>query len=154
MYKRASIKEIRFGKLCFWKLVLIFILLSPIVTNAGGNDKVEVRRVVERFCRLDFEGARLSTDAYQPILSLISYPAEPGWDRAIGITWYKIKSVSVEDNEAEVTVNYSIPGIENTLDLKEYETENIKLKKINGCWKISEYIQLPRPSIELLNNME
>lgn len=144
---------IRFNKLNFLKFILLFLLLSPTVANAEGNDNLEVRKVVEKFCKLDFEGARLSTDAYTPMLELISYPVEPGWDRVIGITGYTITSISVKGNDAEADVHYSIPGIENRPDLKEYEIENIKLQKIDGRWKITRYIQLPRPSTVLLRNM-
>ena len=62
---------------------------------------------------------RIPADFYKDktIQPLIAYPAEPGWDVAIGIRSFRIKSENIHGNKAEVVVEYDIdpaPLLENS----------------------------------------
>ena len=128
-------------------LVLSFLLAASIACAANTP-----KEVVEEFCRLDFEGARLSSETYGPIVELISYSAEPGWDIVIGITKYEIQKVHIKGNNADVRVRYHIYRSWPVLieDIASYVEETFYLKRIRGSWKISKYIFYPRVSADLL----
>jgi hypothetical protein len=105
--------------------------------------------VVRKFCQLDYEGARLSSVTYKKIIPLVAYPEEPGWDIVIGIRSYEIKKEQIQRNKAEVIVVYDLerswpPGI------RPNNREVIKLVKVDGVWRIEEYITYPRVSLEVL----
>ena len=105
--------------------------------------------VVRKFCQLDYEGARLSSEAYSAILPLIAYPAEPGWDTAVGIKGYALKKEMINGDVAEVVVEYDIDQIWPEGDPPNRE-ETIKLVKYGHVWKIQEYILYPRVSTIVL----
>ena len=108
--------------------------------------------VVAEFCKLDFEGHRLSSAAYEPIKPLIMYLAEPGWDIVLGVHSYELSSETIEGNIAKVIVHYEIDRSwpVDIGDISKYKTETFMLAQENGFWKISKYIQFPRVSSELL----
>jgi hypothetical protein len=101
---------------------------------------------------MDFNGNRLASETYYEIAEIVSYPAEPGWDIAIGIHSYKIVSEKIEGNTAKVTVHYVIDrSWPSSFDnYKEYQEEVFLLNKVGGEWKISMFISYPRVSKSLL----
>ena len=105
--------------------------------------------VVKRFCQLDYEGARLSSETYSAIQPLIAYPAEPGWDTAVGIKGYALKKEMINGDVAEVMVEYEIDQIWPEGDLPSRQ-ETFKLVKYGPAWKIQEYIMYPRVSAIVL----
>ena len=105
--------------------------------------------VVRKFCQLDYQGSRLSSDGFKAIKSLIAYPEEPGCYIAIGIRSFKIKSEKIHGNKAEVVVEYDIDqSWPSGIDVG--NTEVAKLVKSNGIWRIEKYIEYPRVSSEVL----
>ena len=110
------------------------------------------KEVVARFCQLDFEGHRLSSDTYSPIEPLIMYPAEPGWDTMLGVQSFKISGEKIEGNTAKVIVSYEIDRSwpEDVGDTSEYKSETFNLNRVNSTWRISEYVVYPRVSTDLL----
>ena len=89
------------------RLVLVFnlsvlFLVTPALTFA--NEKPEILNVVEAFCKLDFEGARLSSRTGHRITPYVTWEDEPGWDIALAIKSYRIGTVSVDRQKARVTV--------------------------------------------------
>lgn len=130
------------------RILIIFatFLLLPISFTMAADTPIDV---VRKFCQLDYEGARLSSEGFKKLQPLIAYPDEPGWDIAIGIRSFKIKSENIHGNKAEVVVEYDIdqswpPG----LDIG--NTEVVELVKSNGIWKIEKYIDYPRVSSKVL----
>ena len=94
----------------------------------------------------------MATATYDEIGNIVSYPAEPGWDIAIGIHDYKILSEIIEGDIARVSVHYDIdrswPSVFD--NYKEFQDEVFLLNKVGGEWKISKYIVYPRVSTSLL----
>ena len=113
-----------------------------------------VSDVVNRYCKLDSEGLRLSIDKYDEIRNLMAWEKdqdEPGWDCFKIISDYKIVNTISTNETATVTVQYNIVGtlcgIE--LDRKSYlDVVDFKLIKTDKTWKIREYIPYPRISID------
>lgn len=110
------------------------------------------KEVVAAFCKLDFEGSRLSSEKYKDIKPLVAYPEEPGWDTVIGIYGYEIKKESIENSSAEIIVEYEIDRQwpKNLDNNEQFQTETFLLKQEKGKWKILKYIMFPRVSSELL----
>jgi hypothetical protein len=105
--------------------------------------------VVRKFCQLDYQGARLSSDGFIKIQPLIAYPEEPAWDLAIGIKGYKITNENIDGKKAEVVVEYEIDQIVPS-DLGILDTEVVELIQSNGVWKIERYVDYPRVSSAVL----
>ncbi|MCF7822251.1 MAG: hypothetical protein K9M17_07425 [Mariprofundaceae bacterium] len=107
--------------------------------------------VVAEYCRHDTEGYRLSSESYEKIAALMSNDedlVEPGWDCFKAIRKYEIVRESITNEQALVTVNYSL--------LSEYcvggsikkedsiDTFQFRLRNENGHWKILNYPPFPR----------
>ena len=110
------------------------------------------KEVVTRFCKLDFEGHRLSSASYSQIAPLVMYPDEPGWDTVLGVHKYEIVNQTIEGNAAKVTVRYEIDRswpyeIEIVNKLR---NGTFNLNQENGTWKISKCIGFPRVSSQYL----
>jgi len=118
----------------------------PCFAAAGGPGDV-----VSRFCELDFEGHRLSASGYESVKPLVSYPAEPGWDRVLGIRSDEVGEESIDGSSARVLVRYEIDRFwpDDLEDTGKYREETFTLSR-EGDWKINRPIPLPRVSTELL----
>ena len=92
--------------------VLIW-LIALATSTAPQIDLTTPRGVVTEFCRLDANGARLSTAAYRKINPLVAWPEEPGWDTAVVIGGYETSKASFDgDGErATVVVSYEVLGV-------------------------------------------
>lgn len=116
----------------------------------------KVRETVENFCRLDFEGARLSSNSWSKIRPLIAYEEELGWDTALGILAYQIDTISITGNKANVVVRYEIvkayPSDFSPSELKDLKVVQFNLVKKNNNWLLSSYILYPRVSNDILCN--
>ena len=127
-------------------IAFVVVLYLPISMGIAAETPSDV---VRKFCQLDYEGARLSSDTYKKIIPLVAYPEEPGWDIVIGIRSYEIKNEHIQGNKAEVIVKYDIdrswpPGI------RPNNREVVKLVKLDGIWRIEEYVTSLRVSVEIL----
>jgi len=130
---------------------IITIILALCLSASSSMAEDSPSEVVRKFCQLDYEGARLSSKTYSAILPLIAYPAEPGWDTAVGIKGYSIKNEMIVDDAAEVVVKYAIDQILHAGDPPRSE-EKFVLVKHGHDWKINEYISYPRVSAIVLCN--
>jgi hypothetical protein len=132
----------------FTAVIMIFTLFFSTEKAVAETPK----EVVAAFCKLDFEGNRLSSEKYKNIKSLVSYPDEPGWDTVIGIHGYEIKKEKIENASAEITVEYEIDRQwpNNPSNKEKYKTETFHLKQENSKWKITKYIMFPRVSSKIL----
>ena len=110
------------------------------------------KEVVARFCKLDFEGHRLSSASYPHIAPLVMYPEESGWDTVLGVSKYEIRNQTIEGNTAKVTVHYEIDRSW-PLEMErinELSNATFNLKQENGTWKISKCVGQPRVSSDYL----
>lgn len=89
-------------------VLLVAFLLSGLSVWAETNPK----SVVEKYCRLDYDGARIGI--YPGLAKLISplavWRVEPGWDLAVVISSYTVGEAVYEGNRAIVIVEFSVIG--------------------------------------------
>jgi len=141
-------------KVKFFVLLNLVFLVIAVPITANPNEKAEILDVVEAFCRLDFEGSRLSSRTWNEILPYVTWEEEPGWDMALAIKGYHIGEVSVSAKQAMVTVKYDIeksqPHSLQPAELKKFEIVKFKLIKTNGRWLIDSGVPYPRVSSDLL----
>lgn len=65
---------------------------------------------VEKFLKLDYEGARLSADSYASVDSLVVWD-ENGWDMSVVVGGYKITGIYSSNDSFHVQVDYDVLGI-------------------------------------------
>ena len=110
--------------------------------------------VVLKYCQLDFEGARLSSSTWSKVSSLISWEEEPGWDAVVPIKNFKVISISLEENQASVKVQYELVKEVHGVNPDQLTyTQNIvdfQLIKLEGSWKIDSPKIYPHVSAEVL----
>lgn len=134
-------------KLCF-SFVLVLVLVIGVSVHAKQTSLAQAKtpeEIVYKFCTLDSEGARLSSDKYSLVKNLTTWEDEAGWDEYIIIKNFKILSSVINEHQAEVKVTYHVLGTKTSEAFKkETKTEKVTylLKKINDQWKI-ESPQLP-----------
>lgn len=129
----------------------VLVYMISFATCAFGS---LVSDVVNRYCKLDSEGFRLSSDNYDEIRNLMAWEKdqdEPGWDCFKIISDYKMINVRSTNETATVTVQYGIIGTlcGTELDRKSYlDIVDFKLITTDNTWKIREYVPYPRISID------
>lgn len=130
---------------------LIFFLHVSMVF--AGNNITQPQSIAAEYCRLDFQGARLSSRTYAEINRLVSWEEEPGWDSVFITDKYEITGYAVYGDEAEVTVEYTLKGSISGQDFTAYEkTETVifRLGLTGGVWKITEPLIPPHCSAGVL----
>lgn len=67
---------------------------------------------MEEYCRLDRNGARLSSDTAdsERIAKLATWPIEPGWDSLVAIRAFELVSVTQKPKYSIVVVRYTVLG--------------------------------------------
>jgi hypothetical protein len=134
-------------------LVLICLIIVPSVSTLAYSEK-QAHDVARVFCKLDFEGVRLSSRTWNKILPYVAWEEEPGWDIALAIKRYAIGKVVVEGQRAVVTVRYDIerscPHSFELTQLREFETAELELVRKNGSWVINSKVLYPRVSSDIL----
>jgi len=133
-------------------IVLIFFLATNGVSWSAECDTPE--KVARLFLQYDLEGSRLASDVSARLDELETDDMhEPGWDASTLTTGYEIKSVKEKGSEATVAVRFRRAW--ETEDefarqkIKD-QTEELHLRKVNGCWKIAPPIYNPHVSVAVL----
>jgi hypothetical protein len=83
------------------------LLTAVACASAEG---IEARAVVERYCQLDFDGARLGISEDATIWTLVAWENEPGWDTTLIASSFRVERASQDESIAEVTVEYRLVG--------------------------------------------
>ncbi|WP_157209916.1 hypothetical protein [Marinimicrobium agarilyticum] len=130
--------------LCIFSVFLTVALSA----NDGMTSPVDT---VEKFCELDFQGARLSADGYKDISGLVvSINGEPGWDTVFVTNSFKVVSEDTEDQQGLVTVEYSfwgeasVAGVIANESVSQYQFE-LRMDS-DGVWRIENIPPYPRVS--------
>jgi hypothetical protein len=132
-------------------IILLFLALLITVTKIDASfaaGQIEPSQVVERFCKVDFEGARLSGENSVSARDLTDWADEPGWDSMIVITGYKLSKPQSTDKTITVSVKYGVVGVLDGwkwTDAKGMDTAEIKSESIikftlelrDGQWKVT-----------------
>jgi hypothetical protein len=132
----------------------MFIVLLIAFDSFGGgvqdmSSQSSPKDVVEKFCKLDAAGSRLSSDTRKTtnIESLLAWGEEGGYDEMIVIKNFKVNKAVITDSVATVTVEYNVLG---STDIFKFSKETnrhskieFKLLKQNAHWKIKEPVIAP-----------
>jgi len=140
--------------------LLYIALLAVVVPCAVGQGKnaSSPKAVVNRYCSLDFRGARLSSEGFPSMASLYTWEVEPGWDEAVVVKTFLIKSYEIEGQRAIVRVQYArlgTFGAESFDAEKKSEDITFNLIKQKGSWRITSPVIPPHVSPEAaIHNIE
>lgn len=121
------------------------ILCLPSHSVYASEKDFGPKRVVEQFCKLDANGARLSTEGWKKIAPFVTWSAEmhdeimPGEHINI-IKKYRVKNVVIFNAKAKVDVEYIILGLTDTFTFFPSEqqviTVSYDLVLQNNTWRI------------------
>jgi hypothetical protein len=128
-------------------ILLILLVFSNIsLANHDETSILSPADIVRRFCKLDSEGQRLSSETFASILPLVTWEEEAG-DVIFVILGYKIGIPIIVNSTATVSVEYQYLGSTDSIgftdDQKRKRIINFKLVKQNGIWKIKEPVTAP-----------
>ena len=150
---RRCTRLCRAGATC----VVLVALSIPVRGQTKGNGSTPGERspasVVREYCRLDLEGARLSSNNpdSEKYFALVAWPDEPGWDGAIVIRNFAVTRSSSGQALAEVTVKYSVLGTLSgaavTASPRHEESVTFTLKRSGSTWKIERPLISPHISV-------
>jgi hypothetical protein len=149
----------RHARLCVRrKLYSIALLLSFIGTCGWAQSRIASNEtppasVVQEYCRLDFEGARLSSQNpdNERISELVTWHIEPGWDTSVVIRTFEIVSTSLGPRKSSVTVRYIVLGnmfgAKITPPRQHEELVTFVLTKSRNAWRIERPLIVPHASV-------
>ena len=113
-----------------------------------------ISEVVDKYCQLDYKGARLYSVKYIEIRNLMAWKEdqdEPGWDCFKIISGYRVINEKVMNKTAIVSVEYDILATvwsNAEIDKNSYsDIVDIELLETDSGWKIKQYVTYPRISI-------
>jgi len=122
-------------------------------TNAAPRNGASRKpaNVVKEYCRLDSEGARLSSETWPRVAPLVGWEEEPGWDTATLVSRYRIESTAVGPDHATVIVVFRILGRleddEPIAPASKYETLAFRLERAGADWKIVRPVRPPHVTV-------
>ncbi|HUN86146.1 MAG TPA: hypothetical protein VMU48_17330 [Terracidiphilus sp.] len=118
-----------------------------------SSDKTSPVSVIRKYCELDLEGARLSSENpnADEITALATWRIEPGWDTSVVVSAFEIENTSLGPKESRVTVRYVVLGkmfgakVAPAQQHKELVT--FVLKESSGGWLIERPLIAPHVSV-------
>ncbi len=97
-------------------------------------------QLLEAYCALDFDGARLSSTTGRQVASMVAWEHEPGWDAVKLVDGFIVGAARASGNRIEIPVTYEVVGTavgsQITRFGKELETVQFELESAGGTWKI------------------
>jgi hypothetical protein len=144
-------------------LVVLLLLASGV-----SGQTATPQDVLNKFLKLDFDGARLDSDGFKQVFPLTDWPDAPGYDSSIIVRSYKVEPAQVRGSSARIVVNYEVVGMiaGNTMweayagnpsseTFKDQVKLTYELVLKNGRWKVHEPNEVPHISIDVaLKNEE
>ena len=108
-------------------------------------------QLLEAYCSLDFDGARLGSTTGEQIWSMVAWENEPGWDAVKLVEGFTIGAPQASGNRIEIPVIYEVVGTAAGPQVarfgKELETVKFELESTGGTWKITGPIIPPHVSL-------
>jgi hypothetical protein len=131
--------------------LIIALGLAPFLLQVVGHGSAlnEPRHTVIRYCSLDLQGSRLSSEGFAKMSNLSTWPEEPGWDEITVAEGFAISKQVVHENSATVTVVYSTLGTlagDTFTPKKMRETVQFTLTKHGREWLIASPVIEPHVS--------
>ena len=147
-------------------VALIVLLFSALAAVNGQTTTPQ--DVLNKFLKLDFDGARLDSDGFKKVFPLTDWPDAPGYDSSIIVRGYQVGSPQIRGGEATIAVTYEVVGMiaGNTSweaykgdasadSFKDQVKMSYKLVLKNDRWKVHEPNEVPHISIDVaLKNEE
>ncbi|HEV2135165.1 MAG TPA: hypothetical protein VGR47_13100 [Terracidiphilus sp.] len=138
--------------MCSIALLLCFI--TPVEAQSRvATDDISPTSVVQKYCKLDLDGARLSSqNPYaDAITALATWPIEPGWDTSVVVSSFEIVSRKLGPKESTVTVRYivlgNIFGAKITSSQQHKQLVTFTLTKSSTGWLIERPLIAPHVSV-------
>jgi len=145
-----TVKAILRGSLLFVLLVSA-VLTAGLEAAPGNKHRPGPKGVVKEYCRLDFEGARLSSETRSQVASLIAWEEERGWDQAVIVSKYRVTNVVVRGNHGTARVEFKVlgrlEGDEPFIPGRRLEAVHFGLERTGDVWKIKNPIVPPHVSV-------
>ncbi len=114
-----------------------------------GDSPATAEETVRRFCELDFEGARLSSDTDYRVKPLVAWSRTPDTDPVYLISAFEVVDSETTGDRARVTVRYDVinvmgvtwkapeaPNPAIRMDGDGNRTVDFTLEKQRGAWRI------------------
>jgi hypothetical protein len=142
--------------------LLLFLASGVIGQSATPQD------VLNKFLKLDYDGARLDSDGFKKVFPLTDWEDAPGYDSSIIVRSYKAGLPRISGAEAKIEVTYEVVGMiaGNTMweaysgdsaseTFKDQIRISYELILKNGRWKVHGPNEVPHISIDVaLKNEE
>lgn len=140
-------------------LYLVVLLVSG--GCCSGENVLHPRDIVEKYCRFDFEGGRLTSETWSQGAPFVTWEEEAGWDTIVVVAGFEVVSVKEETNTAFVAVNFSVRGrletAERFVEENRTETVTFQLRQTDKGWRIESPLIAPHVSArritQHLNNL-
>ena len=135
------------------------------VTSASAQRSTP-QEVLNKFLKLDFDGARLDSDGFKKVFPLTDWKDAPGYDSSIIVRSYKVGQPSMRGGQTKIVVTYDVVGLiaGNTMwesftpsseSFKDQVRISYELVSQHGVWKVHGPDELPHISIDVaLKNEE
>jgi hypothetical protein len=136
--------EVRIRSIIAAAVAMLVVVFQLACSN---GDLKGPEKVVDSYCTLDFNGARLTDTA--EIEKLTTFKNEPGWDICVVCKSYRIGSSQIRQGSASVVVRYSLFGELDGSDFNEKSEDEIitfTLKRSKQGWKIISPLMPPHVS--------
>jgi len=146
-----SITSSAFTGLFIPVLATIIVTFAVLDSFGGGvksiSSQLSPKDVVEKFCQIDANGLRLSSDTRGDIDQLLDWGEEGGYDEMIVIKDVIVNRVAITSSTATVSVVYRILGSTDSFNFSKAPNKksivNFKLAKNGGFWEIKEPVIAP-----------
>jgi len=124
---------------------------DPSATRPTADLPGTASQLLEAYCTLDFDGARLSSTTGTQVWSMVAWENEPGWDSVKLVEGFTVGAPKASGNRIEIPVIYEVVGTavgpQITRFGKELETVKFELESVGGTWKITGPIIPPHVSL-------
>jgi hypothetical protein len=129
------------------RLLLLTILLTSAACFAqvpihGIPHRRPARTVASSYCRMDYEGARLSKESWPRLKALTTWKDNPEWRGFTVVSQYEVMTNDDGLRAATVGVRYSVlgrfePGMGYTAE-RGIEDVSFHLKDVDSDWKVDD----------------
>jgi len=148
------------------RLLIVTLFLFLVATASGQPSTPQV--VLDKFLKLDFDGARLDSNGMKRVFPLTDWKDMPGYDSSIIVRGYTAGTPQIRGGRATIVVTYDVVGMiaGNTMwepytanssseSFKDQVKISYELILNRGSWKIHGPDEVPHISLEVaLKNEE
>jgi len=131
-----------------WMLIVLLVLTGALPQASKEYPTTPVG-VVRQYCDFDLNTGRISSGNLAKLPPLVTWEEEPGWDKVIIVSDFKILSAKQSQDRATVTVKWEILGhseAENITKDQKSEVIDYQLRLVKGLWKIDAPVMPPHVS--------